>query len=157
MYKVGDRVKVISTDCADIASGIKIGDVFKVIDLTTEGNVQAELNKDSTFVFYKKQIEKVEESKEMTFPEMVQKLIDGEFEVGTELINLDNVYYVGKGGLDNYGITKDKNSWAIQATFGINQLNTLWTVKEQPIKEMSIEELQKKLGYKIKIVERESN
>ena len=155
MYKVGDKVRVKSVDSYDVFKGIEVGDEYEVISVYSDGYVTVKKHK---FVLYTNQIEKVEESKEMTFPEMVQKLIDGEFEVGTELANSDNrkIHYVLKNGY-GYGLSARTDGF-----FGKTQLtypsyvNAKWKVKEQPIKEMSIEELQKELGYKIKIVERES-
>ena len=108
-----------------------------------------------------RQILKEEWDEEMTFPEMVQKLIDGEFEAGTELVTTDadndkNTFYVSKNTY-GYGISKEADGFIPNKATFPSVLNAKWTVKEkvkeQPIKEMSIEELQKELGYKIKIVE----
>ena len=98
---------------------------------------------------------------QMTFPEMVQKLIDGEFEVGTELVADGDSYFVDKVWRGGYGLSTSKSSYEVSVRLGASHMNSTWTVKEEvpeeePIKEMSIEEVQKELGYKIKIVERES-
>lgn len=101
-----------------------------------------------------RQILKEERDKEMTFPEMAQKLIDGEFEIGTELVCNHESYWVNK--LSGYGLKPSKGAFVTQIHVGSIEMNSTWKVKEQPTKEMSIEELQKELGYKIKIVEHQS-
>lgn len=152
MYKVGDKVRVKSVDSYDVFKGIEVGDEYEVISVYSDGYVTV---KKCNFVLYTNQIEKVEESKKMTFPEMVQKLIDGEFEVGTELVTHGKSFWVGTHS-GEYGLKDVDKGAFVSAMLRVTEMNATWTVKEQPIKEMSIEELQKKLGYKIKIVERES-
>ncbi|WP_407390380.1 hypothetical protein [Carnobacterium jeotgali] len=158
MYKVGDRVRLISADNIDTHKGMRNGDIYTITSAYEEhDHVCVNFRDDLKDVLYKKQIEKVEESKEMTFPEMVQKLIDGEFEAGTELIMTDPVnykvtFYVVKN-IYGYGLSTRKDDIEDTDLSYPSYINGAWTVKEQPIKEMSIEELQKELGYKIKIVE----
>ena len=93
----------------------------------------------------------------MTFPEMIQKLIDGEFEFDTELTNdYDNEsYWVDTSKSHMYGLKESRSSGSVSAKLGASVINARWSVKGQPpIKEMSIEEIQKKLGHKVKIVEK---
>src|SRR5699024_10530607 len=104
-------------------------------------------------------VELVTNQTEFTFPEMVQKLIDGEFEVGTELVADGKSYFVDRVLLQRkYGLKSNEEGSIVSTTIGANAFNAAWTVKEEltkeePIKEMSIEEVQKELGYKIKITE----
>ena len=161
MYKVGDRVRVLYPDEIDERKGIRKGDIFTVIRHTGKDHVIVDLRDRKEDYLYTNQIEKVEESKEMTFPEMAQKLIDGEFEVGTELICDDTSYFVGHATsyfvdhatINGYGLKSSINTAIVSVDIGASKMNKNWIVKEEPIKEMSIEELQKELGYKIKIVE----
>lgn len=157
MYKVGDRVRVIEASHDDVGHGVIEGGVYEVTNSYSNGAVTINAPSDGYFYMTSHQIEKVEESKEMTFPEMVQKLIDGEFEVGTELLSKDNIknveqsLYVGKNQY-GYGLTTEPGGFfTTSGAFLPSGLNGTWTV--QQVKEMSIEELQKELGYKIKIVE----
>lgn len=89
---------------------------------------------------------------EMTFPEMAQKLIDGQFEVGTELVTHGKSFWVDTHS-GEYGLKDVDKGAFVSAMLRVTEMNAIWTVKEQPIKEMSVEEVQKELGYKIKIVE----
>lgn len=152
MYKVGDKVRVTNLRHSRDWD-VRVGDVFEVVRTDSDGDVYVKSLENQNRLLIKSEIEKVEESKEMTFPEMVQKLIDGEFEVGTGLIATDkngkNKRYEAVRNLCGYGINTEESITP-------NYINGSWIVEEQPIKEMSIEELQKELGYKIKIVERES-
>lgn len=151
MYKIGDKVRVtrLVNECDE--RRLKIGSIHTVMGIR-EGDEAAfiRVSGNNNYVMLKNQIEKVEESKEMTFPEMVQKLIDGEFEVGTELIVKDQ-----DGDTKTYEVIKNMYGFGLDIEKSIypSVFNGKWTVKEQPIKEMSIEELQQELGYKIKIVE----
>ncbi|MEG0552779.1 MAG: hypothetical protein RR533_04535 [Carnobacterium sp.] len=155
MYKIGDKVRVTYVDTID--SNITEGEVFEVIGTETESHVRVNTRGHKYWPMRYDQIEKVEESKEMTFPEMVQKLIDGDFEVGTELVADNNSYFVDRVmWSNNYGLKSDISETTVMVNLSAHALNSTWTVQKQPTKEMSIEELQKELGYKIKIVERES-
>lgn len=159
--KVGNKVKLLRGAGRYPLIGFSNNEIYEVvaIGLSRMYHIQlvgancegyADLN----------QVEKIEEIEnmqtEMTFPEMAQKLIDGEFEVGTELVitdedELEVTFYVTKN-MYGYGISRFED---FEPTIVSNpsHINGKWKVKEQPIKEMSIEEVQKELGYKIKIVE----
>jgi len=154
--KVGDRVRLLTTDVVDRSYGLCIGDVFKVLDVGVGSIVDVITSSDTHRPLLKSQIEKVEGAenmqKEMTFPEMAQKLIDGEFEVGTELVSREASFWVDKSSFYGYGLKHKKNNSNIEIIASSGHLNSRWKVKEQKIKEMSIEQLQKELGYKIKIV-----
>lgn len=157
-YKVGDKVKVLVKDSC--GSGAEKGKVYTIKKLDGKSLRLKEIAHLGGWV-PSHHVELVTNQTEFTFPEMVQKLIDGEFEVGTELVvtdsdNDESTFYVRKN-MYGYGISKETD-WFFEnkATFP-SVLNAKWTVKEEvkeePIKEMSIEELQKELGYKIKITE----
>lgn len=166
MYKVGDKVRVKEhlnggTDYGNTYFGQGMekyrGKNFKIsrVGAWKDKRSRYELDGASDWDWSEEmliKINSVEESKEMTFPEMVQKLIDGEFEVGTELVNNDLSYFVDETS-KGYGLKPTKKGSTVTATLGSTAYNSKWSVKEQPIKGMSIEEIEKELGYKIKIVE----
>jgi len=167
MYKVGDKVRIKN----DLVGGEDYGDVYfsdemnvhagkiYVIDHVekTENLTCYTLDGASTWDWSEEMFiktEKVNEikniQKEMTFPEMAQKLIDGEFEVGTELVNRGTSFWVAESV--GYGLKDSPESFTVSTKIGANSMNTIWKVKEE-IKEMSIEDIQKELGYKVKITE----
>lgn len=157
MYKVGDKVIVKCLMIPDNPMEIKVGDTFRVNIIRSSTSVGVSLGDTDGYPLNNIQIEKVEESKEMTFPEMTQKLIDGEFEVGTELENsyeyYEKSYWVHRSeNTGNFGLSVSKYEDILKVELEGTDINGSWTAKEE-IKEMSIEELQKELGYKIKIVE----
>ena len=89
MYKVGDMVRVLKLTASDEMHGIEIGQVYKVVEITGfKESILISVKTAKKYLMHGYQVEKVEDienmNKEMTFPEMVQKLIDAEFEVGTE-------------------------------------------------------------------------
>lgn len=162
MYKVGDRIRVIKLVVNRKNWCVKVGDTFYVAEVDNTGGVYVKvLGLKRHRLLVASEIEKVEENTNMTFLEMAQKLIDGEFEEGAEVTAKDRdgdikTYYVGKNQY-GYGLA-DSEGWFFEDTStNPSSLNGRWEIvlpKEEPIKEMSIEELQKELGYKIKIVER---
>ena len=174
MYKVGDKVQIKN----NLVGGEDYGNVYFsdemniyagktfVIESTEENESFTCYTLDcaSTWDWSEEMFIGMEKAKvtenakiEMTFPEMAQKLIDGKFEIGAELIAKDiqgdnTSFYVGNN-VFGYGITYKKDEWVNNSATHASNFNATWTVKEQPIKEMSIEEIQKELGYKLKIVE----
>lgn len=158
--KVGDKVKVVSLKSWKDERYLKVGEKYTVTRVDNDG-WPIIMTDGVTHNMMPSQVEKVEDE-EFTFPEMAQKLIDGEFEEGTELIafrkssiagNILANYFVGVNGTDNYGLKEKTDSAFISTSLGASDFNATWKVKEQPIKEMSIEEIQKELGYKIKVTE----
>ena len=172
MYKVGDKVRIKN----DLVGGEDYGDVY----FSDEMNVHAgkiyvidHVEKTENFTCYTLdgastwdwseemfiKTEKVNEikniQKEMTFPEMAQKLIDGKFKVGTELVsdNRRSFWVMDSHITGDFGLTISKLSDELDVPIYGTDINAKWKVKEELIKEMSIEQLQKELGYKIKIVE----
>lgn len=154
-FKVGDKVRVNWVDEEDKRKGISKGDCFNVLRVDRDGDIRVALPNGEKGVLFKRQLEKVENKTEFTFPQMAQKLIDGEFEIGTELVTSDDsTYFVDRAGYKRtYGLKSSKNGGLVVSEIGASDFNATWKVKEQPIKEMSIEEIQKELGYKIKVTE----
>ena len=158
-FKIGDKVKVL-VQCS-FGSEAEKGRIYTIENVDYDDN-SIGLEKLPAFYnwVYMSDVELVNQTK-FTFPEMVQNLIDGEFEVGTELVvkdkdNLESTFYVGENKY-GYGFTTEPGGFFTDTGASLpSSVNGTWTVKEQPIKEMSIEELQKELGHKIKIVERQS-
>lgn len=155
MYKVGDKVTITRCITNIDKELVKTGDSYIVLQIVEDFCAWINTARFGKYLLLFTQIEKVEENKEMTFPEMVQKLIDGEFEVGTELVTRGKSFWVDTHS-GEYGLKDVDKGAFVSATLRVTEINATWSVKEQLIKEMSMEELQKELGYKIKIVERES-
>lgn len=157
--KVGDKIRVTELDTPNDHKYLKIGEEYEVVAIDYNGWPFISIPFDSCYLMTLEQVEKVDG---LLFPEFVQKLLNGDFEEGAEVTAKDrdgdiDTLYVGKnrygyGLCDNAGSYFDNTS----ATFP-SKMNGTWSVKEEskeePIKEMSIEELQKELGYKIKITE----
>lgn len=153
-FKIGDKVRVLVSNSyvSYIDEGILC--TIEAVDFFDSTLKLRDESGDTRWV-YMLDVELVEENKEMTFPEMIQKLINGEFEFDTELTNdYDNKsYWVDTSKSHMYGLKESRSSGSVSAKLGASVINARWSVKGQPpIKEMSIEEIQKKLGHKIKIV-----
>lgn len=154
-FKMGDKVKVLTED--PCGSGAEKGEVYTVkkIDISDKSLQLKEVAHIGGWVS-RHDVELVNQTS-FTFPEMAQKLIDGDFEVGTELINsyefYEKSYWVHQSeNTGNFGLSVSKYEDILKVELEGTDINGLWTVKEE-IKEMSFEELQKELGYKIKITE----
>lgn len=149
-YQVGDKVEVTELQGCDRDNGIKVGDRFTIHSIDWDGDVRIVVGAKTNYLLTTDQIKKVNS---MTFAEMAAKLISGEFERGTELIAGGKSYFVRKPGA-GYALSKNMEDVYVSAELNSVDFNSKWTVKkEEPVKEMSIEELQKELGYKVKIVE----
>lgn len=156
-FEVGDKVKVlVENSCG---SGAEKGKVYTVKELDGKSLQLKEITHQGAWV-PSHHVELVTNQTSFTFPEMAQKLIDGDFEEGAEVTAKDRdgdikTYYVGKNQY-GYGLA-DSEGWFLEDTStNPSSLNGRWEIvlpKEEPIKEMSIEEVQKELGYKIKITE----
>lgn len=164
-YKMGDKVKLISGGGSYPLSDFSNNKEYTILELNhfdEKGKLIQLKNIEGVrgaSVGYARvdQLEPVNQT-EFTFPEMAQKLIDGEFEVGTELVADGKSYFVDKVWCGGYGLSTSKSSYEVSVKLGASHMNSTWTVKEElpkeePTKEMTIEELQKELGYKIKITE----
>lgn len=146
-FKVGDKVVMLSGS----RMGVEQGEVYTLDRVDNDGTVSLLEAPEGSKWVTTEDVELFTQSKEMTFPEMAQKLIDGEFEVGTELVADNKSYFVDKA--NGYGLKSKITGSIVCVQIGAYIMNSKWTVKEQPIKEMSIEDIQKELGYKVKITE----
>ena len=157
--KVGDKIRVTELDTPNDHKYLKIGEEYEVVSVSHDGWPYISIPFDSSYLMTLEQVEKVDG---LSFPEFAQKLLNGDFEEGAEVTAKDRdgdieTLYVGKnrygyGLCDNTRVFSDNTSTAFPS-----KMNGTWSVKEEskeePVKEMSIEELQKELGYKIKITE----
>src|SRR5699024_9899871 len=102
-FKVGDKVKVISLHSPKDKRYLQIGKTYTVDRVDCDGWPLI-ITDGVLHNMMPSQVEKVEDN-EFTFPEMAQKLIDGDFEVGTELIVDGKSYFVDHVGYShNYGL-----------------------------------------------------
>ena len=145
-FKVGDKVVMLSGS----RMGVEQGEVYTLDRVDNDGTVSLLEAPEGSKWVATEDVELFTQSKEMTFPEMAQKLIDVEFEVGTELVNRGTSFWVAESV--GYGLKDSPESFTVSTKIGANSMNTIWKVKEE-IKEMSIEDIQKELGYKVKITE----
>lgn len=154
-FKVGDKVKVKYLETFGDNEHLNLQDEYVVSNIDDSKLPRIKLPNGDNHMMYANQIKKVENKTEFTFPEMAQKLIDGEFEIGTELVtNDDSTYFVDRTGNSlKYGLKTIKDGGFVTSNISASDFNATWKVKEQVIKEMSIEEIQKELGYKIKVTE----
>lgn len=96
--------------------------------------------------------EELEPSDKFTFAQVVQGLLEGYFEVGTSFQVKDRLLYVDRTSSSGYGLKEDDGG-VVSARIGANLINSTWKLvkSEPPIKELSIDELESLLGYKVKI------
>jgi len=151
-FKVGDRVRVISLHSRKDERYLRVGKTYRVYSVDNDGwpliITHGEIHQ-----MMPSQVEKVEDN-EFAFPQMAQKLIDGEFEIGTELVTNDKSYFVDRVSYSrNYGLKTSEHGVFVTSEISASDFNATWKVKEQTVKEMSIEEIQRELGYKIKVTE----
>lgn len=151
-YKVGDKVRVHRFYTQKDRELLSRDKVYKVISIDTGGYPVIEADQFNTLGMLPHQLENVTG---FTFAEIIQNMIDGEFEQGSVLKRDGRVLYVRKT-LVGYGLSTSKDSIVlVEVPVSSHDINAIWTV-EQPeavFEEMTIEEIQEKLGHKIKIVE----
>ena len=109
-------------------------------------NIFGKMYEDDLLITYYK-YEEVEPSTEFKFSEIIAGLEQGYFEVGTEfrVLNTERTIKVGQGGS---GLYLDWLSELLVLTS--KDINSTWTLVELR-KEMTIEEIEAELGYKIKL------
>lgn len=97
--------------------------------------------------------DELEPSDEFTFSQVVAGLEQGYFEVGTSFQVEDRLLYVDRTPSSGYGLKEDEDGWRVSARIGVNLINSTWKLvkPEPPIKELTIDELETLLGYKVKI------
>lgn len=96
--------------------------------------------------------EELEPSDKFTFAQIVQGLLEGYFEEGAEFNVEDYKVHVGYAFLNGYGL-KTEESELVTVEIGANLIHATWELvnPEPPIKELTIDELESILGYKVKI------
>jgi len=160
-YKIGEMIKVIELINDTDRRNFKLNGIYKVVDTNIEGwpRIQGtnSFGDPVNYAMKPSQIELVDMTKSMTFPEIAEMVINGLIADGTELTMTDydgdtEAYFVIKGDY-GYGITAKQGRLMNSSLSFPSRMNGTWKLAEK-VKEMSIEELQKELGYKIKIVKK---
>ena len=97
--------------------------------------------------------EELEPSDKFTFAQVAQGLLEGYFEEGAEFKVLGMSVFADKAIFHGFGLKKEKKSNYIKMEIGANLINETWELvpKEEPIKELTINELEEILGHKVKI------
>ncbi len=106
---------------------------------------------DGDRVYY--EYEELEPSNKFTFAQVVQGLLEGYFEDGTEFKVLGTSAFADNAIFHGFGLKKEKNSNYIEMTIGASLINATWelVVPEEPVKELTLDELEEILGHKVKI------
>jgi hypothetical protein len=100
--------------------------------------------------------DELEPSDEFTFSQVVAGLEQEYFEVGTSFQVQGKVFHVDCTSISGYGLKEDEDAVCVNARIGVNQINSTWTLVE-PRKEMTLEEIEAELGYKIKLKDNGGN
>lgn len=152
-------VKVTYTYASDESKGIKAGDVFKVnkkypdaVAVTVDGN--------NAYALLDSQIAYVPApNAEMTFAEMVAKIVAKEIEVGTEIQRGSRTVYVRESMLGRW-LADDRTSYFTEPRFTAKDFNGKWKIVEpEPVavkpepKVMTVAEINAALGYEVQITE----
>lgn len=95
----------------------------------------------------------LEPSDKFTFAQVVQGLLEGYFEEGAEFKVLGMNVFADTAMFHGFGLKKEKNSGYIEMEIGANLINATWELvtPEEPIKELTLDELEAILGHKVKI------
>lgn len=107
-------------------------------------------NEDDTEYFEYYQLEP---SNKFTFAQVAQGLLEEYFEEGAEFKVLGMSVFADEAVFHGFGLKKEKNGAYIEMEIGANLINATWELvnPEPPIKELTIDELESLLGYKVKI------
>ena len=97
--------------------------------------------------------DELEPSDEFTFSQVVAGLEQEYFEVGTSFQVEGKSLYVDRVPFSGYGLKETEDGNVVNAHIGANLINATWKLAkpEQPIKEITIDEIESLLGYKVKI------
>lgn len=97
--------------------------------------------------------EYIKPSNKFTFAQVAQGLLEGYFEEGAEFKVLGMSVFADKAIFHGFGLQKEKKSVYIEMEIGANLINATWelVVPEEPIKELTLNELEEILGHKVKI------
>ena len=111
-------------------------------------NIFGKMDEDDLLITYYK-YEEVEPSTEFKFSEIIAGLEQGYFEVGTEFImpSTGRTIKVGQG---DRGLYLERLS---EIPLASTYINSMWILVE-PRKEMTLEEIESQLGYKIKLIKK---
>ena len=126
-------------------TGVKVTFVYDDGDYKKPCNVL----KNDGYFYRHYEYEQVEPSTEFKFSEIIAGLEQGHFEVGTEFRTLSNdrVIKVEQGGNGHY-----LRGLIGRVFLTSRDINTTWVILE-PRKEMTLEEIEEELGYKIKLTD----
>lgn len=107
-------------------------------------------NEDDTEYFEYYQLEP---SNKFTFAQVAQGLLEEYFEEGAEFKVLGMSVFADEAVFHGFGLKKEKNGDYIEMEIGANLINATWelVVPEEPIKEITLDELEEILGHKVKI------
>lgn len=176
--RVGDVVRIKNASQGDYYDNIHNGDRYEVVSLTESmpSYVYIKTKKGNTRIMAPHQYdvvpsERKQEPETYSFLEFMEKLTNGDFSNGTEVrvkterTNLISRFWVrsqSMNGLESdnrYCITAKKNSPHLSCQLTISQMHGEWSVvpPEEQATELTVEEIQKLLGKKIKIVEGKPN
>lgn len=97
--------------------------------------------------------EDLEPSDKFTFAQVAQGLLEDYFEEGAEFKVFGMSAFVDTALFHGFGLKKEKESGHIEMEIGANLINATWelVVPEEPIKELTLDELEEILGHKVKI------
>ena len=97
--------------------------------------------------------EDVKPSNKFTFAQVIQGLLEDYFEKGTEFRANGRSVFVDFGWKGYLGLVDDLGGGFLRMEIGANLIHATWelTPKEEPIKELTLNELEEILGHKVKI------
>lgn len=166
-FKVGDKVKVVRITHSNIDRRRYIGDIFVVKSLNPNSKYDSRLDEHygcgCDYVFYADELELAEFTKADLEDGMVIEYYDGDraMVIGDKLMGdkkwsslnnfTDTLTHIS---LKVLTINKVYKSTAVVLNdyFKKERLTLIWErKKEEPIKEMTVAEIEKELGYKVKI------
>ncbi len=95
----------------------------------------------------------LEPSNRFTFSQVVAGLEQKYFEEGAEFKVLGMSVFADNAVVHGFGLKKEKNGGFIEMEIGANLINATWelVVPEEPVKELTLDEIEELLGHKVKI------
>lgn len=141
-----------------IGQPLIIKDTGEKVNFAYEGNgiypcnIFGKTYEDDLLVTYYK-YEEVEPSIEFKFSELIAGLEQRYFEVGTEFQSEYQTLVVGETLLGLGLRDKVGNPISVAVKVDAGSINKIWTLVE-PCKEMTLEEIESQLGYKIKLIKK---
>ena len=100
-----------------------------------------------------REYEDLEPSDKFTFAQVVQGMLEDYFEEGAEFKVFGMSVFADEAIVHGFGLKKEKDSTHIEMEIGASLINATWELvkPEPPVKELTIDELESLLGYKVKI------